>query len=240
MFFSRFHYISFCKRNCMGKSNEKWLWLPDWASDLSLWQDDLTEVESSAGHTFVPYEEMVDNLDDLYKVSGLSKADVVVGWGMGAFLLLMNHDKKPAAQRWILLSPYADFCDEDSDWTETNLHFMARQMQTTTEPGLNSFAEPMAMSTRISRPSRFLSARSANTSTRAVRLRSGVSVRTRAPRRADRQPLRSNTTATRSSVWISVRNSDSCLVSILIPIRILGVEPSAMRSLRSRPLKSKQ
>ncbi len=125
----------------MGKSNEKWLWLPDWASDLSLWQDDLTEVESSAGHTFVPYEEMVDNLDDLYKVSGLSKADVVVGWGMGAFLLLMNHNKKPAAQRWILLSPYADFCDEDSDWTETNLHFMARQMQTTTEPGLNSFAE---------------------------------------------------------------------------------------------------
>ena len=125
----------------MGKSNEKWLWLPDWASDLSLWQDDLTEVESSADHTFVSYEDMVDNLDDLYKIPGLSKADVVVGWGMGAFLLLMNRKKKPAEQRWILLSPYADFCDEDSDWTVTNLHFMARQMQTTTEPGLNSFAE---------------------------------------------------------------------------------------------------
>ena len=125
----------------MAKSNEKWIWLPDWASDLSLWQDDLTEVESSADHTFVPYETMVDNLGDLYRVSGLSKADVVVGWGMGAFLLLKNHAKKPAAQRWILLSPYADFCDEASDWTATNLHFMARQMQTTTEPGLNSFAE---------------------------------------------------------------------------------------------------
>ena len=125
----------------MAKSNEKWIWLPDWASDLSLWQDDLTEVESSADHTFVPYETMVDNLGDLYRVSGLPKADVVVGWGMGAFLLLKNHAKKPAAQRWILLSPYADFCDEASDWTATNLHFMARQMQTTTEPGLNSFAE---------------------------------------------------------------------------------------------------
>ncbi len=125
----------------MAKSNEKWLWLPDWASDLSLWQDDLTEVESSASHTFVPYEAMVEKLDDLYKVSGLSKADVVVGWGMGAFLLLQSHNKKPAEQRWILLSPYAVFCDEDSDWTATNLHFMARQMQTTTEPGLNSFAE---------------------------------------------------------------------------------------------------
>ena len=125
----------------MSKSSEKWIWLPDWASDLSLWQDDLTEVEPSASHTFIPYESMADNLDDLYKVPGLSKADVVVGWGMGAFVLLMNHKKKPAGQRWILLSPYADFCDEDSDWTETNLHFMARQMQTTTEPGLNSFAE---------------------------------------------------------------------------------------------------
>ena len=125
----------------MAKSNEKWIWLPDWASDLSLWQDDLTEVEPSANHTFIPYEVMADNLDDLYKISGLAKADVVVGWGMGAFLLLKNHAKKPAAQRWILLSPYADFCDEESDWTATNLHFMARQMQTTVEPGLNSFAE---------------------------------------------------------------------------------------------------
>ena len=125
----------------MAKSSEKWIWLPDWASDLSLWQDDLTEVEPSASHTFIPYESMADNLDDLYKAPGLSKADVVVGWGMGAFVLLMNHKKKPTGQRWILLSPYADFCDEDSDWTETNLHFMARQMQTTTEPGLKSFAE---------------------------------------------------------------------------------------------------
>ena len=125
----------------MGKSSETWVWLPDWASDLSLWQDDLTEVEPSASHTFVPYETMADNLEDPFKISGLAKADVVVGWSMGAFLLLMNHKNKPTAQRWILLSPYADFCDEDSDWTETNLHFMARQMLTTVEPGLNSFAE---------------------------------------------------------------------------------------------------
>ena len=125
----------------MAKTNEKWLWLPDWASDLSLWQDDLTEVEPSASHAFVPYAAMADSLEDLYKVSGLSKADVVVGWGMGAFALLMNSAKRPANQRWILLSPYADFCDDEGDWTVTNLHFMAHQMQTTTEPGLNSFAE---------------------------------------------------------------------------------------------------
>ena len=52
----------------MAKSSEKWVWLPDWASDLSLWQDDLTEVESSADHTFVPYKTMADNLDDPYKI----------------------------------------------------------------------------------------------------------------------------------------------------------------------------
>ena len=121
--------------------SEKWLWLPDWASDLALWEDDLTEVDASATHEFVPYEAMTDSLDDVFKIPGLSRASTVVGWGMGAFVLLMNCKKKPAKQKWILLAPYADFCDDEGDWTVTNLHFMARQMQTTVEPGLNSFAE---------------------------------------------------------------------------------------------------
>ena len=121
--------------------SEKWLWLPDWASDLALWEDDLTEVDSSASHQFVPYETMADSLEDVFKIPGLSRASTVVGWGMGAFVLLMNSKKRPANQKWILVSPYADFCDDSGDWTVTNLHFMARQMQTTVEPGLKSFAE---------------------------------------------------------------------------------------------------
>ena len=125
----------------MAKSNEKWIWLPDWASDLTLWEDDLTEVDSSAHHVFVPYEKMVKSLDSLYKINGMSSSSTVVGWGMGAFALLMNAANRPEGQKWILLSPFADFCDDSGDWTEQNLTFMARQIRTTVEPALKSFEE---------------------------------------------------------------------------------------------------
>lgn len=121
--------------------SEKWIWLPDWASDLNLWEDDLTEVDSSAHHVFIPYEKMVKSLDNLYKINGMSSSSTVVGWGMGAFALLMNAANRPDGQKWILLSPFADFCDDSGDWTEQNLTFMARQIRTTVEPALKSFQE---------------------------------------------------------------------------------------------------
>ena len=121
--------------------SEKWIWLPDWASDLTLWEDDLTEVDSSAHHVFIPYEKMVKSLDNLYKINGMSSSSTVVGWGMGAFALLMNAANRPAGQKWILLSPFADFCDDAGDWTEQNLTFMARQIRTTVEPAIKSFQE---------------------------------------------------------------------------------------------------
>ena len=30
--------------------NEKWIWLPDWASNLGIWEDDLMDVAPSANH----------------------------------------------------------------------------------------------------------------------------------------------------------------------------------------------
>ena len=53
----------------------------------------------------------------------------------------MNAANRPADQKWILLAPFADFCDDAGDWTEQNLTFMARQIRTTIEPALNSFQE---------------------------------------------------------------------------------------------------
>lgn len=120
---------------------EKWIWLPDWASDLSLWEDDLIEMAPTADHVFIPYCAMAKNLDNVYSVPGVKQATVVVAWGMGAFLLLLNAAQKPREQRWILLSPYADFCDEEGAWTEQNLIFMARQFKATVEPGVNAFGE---------------------------------------------------------------------------------------------------
>ena len=121
--------------------SEKWIWLPDWASDLSLWEDDLTDADASAKHTFVPYETMAAHLDDVYAVDGLSKANTVIGWGLGAFLLMQGAAKRPKGQKWILLSPFADFCDESGPWNSENLLFKAREMHSSIDVGLNAFKE---------------------------------------------------------------------------------------------------
>lgn len=121
--------------------SEKWMWLPDWASDLSLWQDDLEDASPSALHTFVPYERMAKVLDDVYALDGMSKADTVVGWGLGALLLMLAGSKRPESQKWILLSPFADFCDEDGPWNSESLLFKGREMFKSKDVELNAFKE---------------------------------------------------------------------------------------------------
>lgn len=121
--------------------SDKWIWLPDWASDLSLWEDDLTDADASASHVFTPYEEMADHLDDAYAIDGLSEADTVVGWGLGALLLMLGESKRPKSQKWILLSPFADFCDTDGPWNSENLLFKAREMSRSRDIALNAFKE---------------------------------------------------------------------------------------------------
>lgn len=120
---------------------EKWLWLPDWASDLSLWEDDLIGVNPEAEHVFVSYDNMAKHLDGIYRLEGLSEASTVVAWGLGAMALLKAAGSKPSGQKWILLSPFADFCDEESNWTDQTLTFMARQVRNSVEPTLNAFLE---------------------------------------------------------------------------------------------------
>ena len=119
---------------------EVWFWLPDWAGDMAIWEDDLVNVASQADHTFVPYESMVAALDDVSRIPGIDKATTVVGWGLGA-LALMKSSASLKKCDWILLSPFADFCDDSGEWTQQNLRFMAKQCLTNPEPSLNTFAE---------------------------------------------------------------------------------------------------
>lgn len=121
--------------------SEEWFWLPDWASDMSVWEDDLLNVAPSADHTFVPYGSLVQALENIYSIKGLQKASTVVGWGLGAFAMMRSAALRVKGQNWILLSPFADFCDEDGEWTRQNLHFMAKQTLTNPEPSLNTFVE---------------------------------------------------------------------------------------------------
>ncbi|MCF0224025.1 MAG: alpha/beta fold hydrolase [Fibrobacter sp.] len=120
---------------------ETWFWLPDWASDMRLWEDELVDVSPDADHTFVSYEEMVRHADDIFAMDGIAQASTVVGWGMGALVLMKNAAKRPKDQAWLLLAPFANFCSDESNWSEQNLHFIANQTLSTVEPSLNAFME---------------------------------------------------------------------------------------------------
>jgi pimeloyl-ACP methyl ester carboxylesterase len=121
--------------------NENWLWLPDFASDLGLWEDDLVGVAPAADHVFVPYEKLAVSLDKLYNLEGMSDASTVVGWGLGAFTMLMNAKDRPKGQKWILLAPFADYCSDESEWTTENLSFIAHQTLTAVDATINAFYE---------------------------------------------------------------------------------------------------
>lgn len=121
--------------------NEKWTWLPDFASDMGLWEDDLVGISPDADHLFVSYETMVSFLENLYDMPGLAEASTVVGWGLGAFVLLKNAGLRPKNQKWILLAPYADYCSEHSEWNTENLAFIAHQTLTAVDATLNAFYE---------------------------------------------------------------------------------------------------
>ena len=84
---------------------------------------------------------MAPHLDDVYAIDGVSKANTVVGWGLGAFILLLSASKRPANQKWILLSPFANFCDEEGPWNSENLLFKAREMHSSLDVGLKAFKE---------------------------------------------------------------------------------------------------
>lgn len=126
---------------CEVNMNEKWIWLPDWASNLGVWEDDLADVASAASHDYVPYGQMADFLEHPMDLPDFKKASTVVAWGLGALSLMCSAVGPQKGQKWILLSPYADFCDEIGHWTVPNLHFMAHQLSTTTEPALKAFME---------------------------------------------------------------------------------------------------
>ena len=121
--------------------SEKWIWLPDWASNLGIWEDDLMDVAPSANHIYVQYSQLAEFLEHPMDIPELKKSSTVVAWGLGALSLLCSGAGPQKGQKWILLSPYADFCDEIGNWTVPNLHFMAHQLLTTTEPALKAFME---------------------------------------------------------------------------------------------------
>ena len=89
--------------------SEKWIWLPDWASNLGIWEDDLMDVAPSANHNYVQYSQLAEYLEKPEEIPEFKKASTVVAWGLGALSLMCSTAGPQKGQKWILLSPYADF-----------------------------------------------------------------------------------------------------------------------------------
>ena len=88
--------------------NEKWTWLPDFASDMGIWEDDLVGIAPDADHAFVAYENMVSVLDNIYELPEMAGASSLVVWGLGAVVLWINATSRSEQQNWIMRSTWID------------------------------------------------------------------------------------------------------------------------------------
>jgi len=79
-------------------------WVSGWASDISIWEDEIYEHFPNFSHRFVDYLDLLSSEDIVLK------SEIIVGWSMGTLALMRNLDQKPKEQRWILVCPIADFC----------------------------------------------------------------------------------------------------------------------------------
>jgi pimeloyl-ACP methyl ester carboxylesterase len=80
-------------------------WVAGWASDVSIWSDEIYERFSNFSHRFIDYSDLISSEEFVVPTS-----EIVVGWSMGTLVLLRNLHKKPKEQKWILVCPIADFC----------------------------------------------------------------------------------------------------------------------------------
>ncbi|MBP5247059.1 MAG: hypothetical protein J6Z31_04305 [Fibrobacter sp.] len=106
-----------------------WTWLSGLASDLSVWEDELSLADLESEHTFISYAEEIPVLQDLYSLSTVQNADVLVGMDFSALVMLQNLSKRPRGQRWILLAPILNFCSGEDGWPEKQVLLMAKEVQ---------------------------------------------------------------------------------------------------------------
>ena len=106
-----------------------WTWLSGLASDLNVWEDELSLADLDAEHTFVSYVEEIPVLQDLYSLSAVQNADVLVGMDFSALVMLKNLHRRPRGQRWILLAPILNFCAGEDAWPEKQVLLMAKEVQ---------------------------------------------------------------------------------------------------------------
>ncbi|MCL2100345.1 MAG: alpha/beta hydrolase [Fibromonadales bacterium] len=111
-------------------------WFSGWASDVSVWEDEIYERFPNFSHRFVDYFDLI-SYDEIIPKSGIA-----IGWSMGTLALLQNLDKKPLEQKWILVCPIADFCAEGC-WSLSAVRATRQGILQNTKQTLMSFSAMM-------------------------------------------------------------------------------------------------
>jgi len=110
-------------------------WVSGWASDISLWENEIYERFPDFSHRFVDYF-------DLLSEPNIGKAGFVVGWSMGTLVLLRNLHKISNEQKLILVCPIADFCAKGC-WSLSAVRATKQGILQNTEQTLMSFSALM-------------------------------------------------------------------------------------------------
>jgi len=110
-------------------------WVSGWASDISMWENEIYERFPNYSHRFVDYF-------DLLPEPNIGKAGLIVGWSMGTLVLLKNLHKISNEQKLVLVCPIADFCAEGC-WLLSAVKATKQGILQNTEQTLMSFSALM-------------------------------------------------------------------------------------------------
>jgi len=118
-------------------------WISGWASDISIWENEIYEQFPNYSHRFIDYFDLLPNPDDFWDNNPrVAEACTVVGWSMGTLSLLRNLQKKTPEQKWILLCPIADFCGKGC-WPPSAVRATRQNVLENREKAIMSFSSLM-------------------------------------------------------------------------------------------------
>jgi pimeloyl-ACP methyl ester carboxylesterase len=118
-------------------------WVSGWASDISIWEDEIYKCFPDFSHRFVDYYDLLPEPDDFWDDNPkIAETGLIIGWSMGTLALLRNVHKKPQEQKWILICPIANFCAEEC-WQPSAVRATKQGVLENSEQTLLSFSSLM-------------------------------------------------------------------------------------------------
>lgn len=122
-------------------NRKKTLWIAGWASNFSLWNDQIEKEIPNIIHTYSSYSEILHR-ETLRKRIDESAPDIIIAWSQGA-LSLLSQEALPDGVRIILLNPVFEFCHPDLGWNPDVLRRMIAGLNLSPEKVLRDFAHNM-------------------------------------------------------------------------------------------------